>query len=159
MDMSLGHVQVGYSGTSEMRPVGSVIFQPLKCKQAVWKRCKNCKLLLMLLMGHKLLFASIAVSVEISNLSLCRNYFLCERSHKDDGQAGAGRVDGCVCQRILMCAFENESWSTSLLLEDWCELQGCGVEGHMRLWRPGIPEYVSVWFNFNIVYNAPRKDN
>lgn len=26
--------------------------------------------------------------------------------------------DECVCQRILMCAFENESWSTSLLLED-----------------------------------------
>lgn len=26
MNRSLGHVQVGYSGTWEMRPVGSVIF-------------------------------------------------------------------------------------------------------------------------------------
>lgn len=53
---------------------------------------------------------------------------------------------------------ENESRSTSLLLED-CELHGCGVVGHMQVWRPGIPEFVSVWFNFNMVYNAPRKDN
>lgn len=30
----------------------------------------------------------------------------------------AGRGDGCVCQRILMSAFENESLNTSLLLED-----------------------------------------
>lgn len=111
-------------------------------------------------MGHELLFASITVNFEISNLSLCRNYFLCGRSHKDDAQGeAAGRGDGCVCQRILMCAFENESWSTSLLLEHWCELQGCGVVGRMQVWRPGILEYISVWFNFNMLYNAPRKDN
>lgn len=71
----------------------------------------------------------------------------------------AGRGGGCVCQRILMSAFENESLNTSLLLEDWCELQGCGEVGPMQVWRPGIPEFVSIWFNFNMVYNAPRKDN
>lgn len=30
----------------------------------------------------------------------------------------AGRGGGCVCQRVLMSAFENESLNTSLLLED-----------------------------------------
>lgn len=98
-DRSLGHVQVGYSGASEVRPVGSVIFQPLKFKQAVWKRCKNCKLLLTLLIRHELMLSSIIFSFERSSLSLCRNYFLCERSHKDDVQnEDAGRGDGCVSE-------------------------------------------------------------
>lgn len=92
MDRSLGHVQVRYNGTSEVRPVGSVLFQPLKCKQAVWKRCKNCKFLLMLLMRHELTFAPVSVRFAISKLSLFRNCFLCERSHNDDAQdESAGR--------------------------------------------------------------------
>lgn len=83
---------------------GQCHFPTLKFKQAVWKRCKNCKLILMLLIGHELMFASITVRFD---RSLCRNYFLCERSHKDDTQdEDAGRGDGCVCQRILMCALK-----------------------------------------------------
>lgn len=62
----------------------------------------------MLLMEHELMFASVTATFEISNLPLYKNYFICERSHKDDAQdEDAGRDDGCACQRILMCVKMN----------------------------------------------------
>lgn len=152
MDRSLGQVQVGYSGTSEVRSVGSVIFQPLKCKQAIWKRCKNCKLLLILLMRHELLFASIAVSFEISSLSLCRNYFLCERSHKDDAQDEGTGKGWWVCVRgswyVLLKMYLGAlpcCWKTDVnyRVVVWWATCSCGDQGFLNMFQFG---FIIIWF-------------